>query len=308
VRPLPTVSVGLPVYNGETYLEEAIDSILAQTYDDFELVVSDNASTDRTREIVLDYRERDPRVRAVFHETNRGPMKNFNGVVPLSRGRYFKWAADDDVLAPTFLERCVPILEEDPDVVLAHGRTVIIDEGDVVREGEAGRPTDAPDVVARVRALLFEASCHPIFGLIRRGALLRLPPMGAYAHGDGVLLLRLGLLGRFHEVPEVLLRYRHHPGQSIELARSSYRDYSRWFDPGNEGKVFLPFWRRGWEFATSLARGPLSIGERVRAFAALAGWARRFRPELQKDVAHWFRRRVAGERPPAEADVTAPTP
>ena len=103
----PKVSIGLPVYNGERYLREALDSILGQTFRDFELIICDNASTDETAAICADYAARDPRIRYHRQTHNIGATANFNHTFELARGAYFKWAAHDDVLAPTWLEKCV---------------------------------------------------------------------------------------------------------------------------------------------------------------------------------------------------------
>src|SRR5438552_4723426 len=106
-KPKPRVSIGLPVYNAENYLVEALDSILAQTFTDFELIISDNASTDRTREICKYYESSDARVHYYCNETNIGGARNANLTFKLARGQYFRWAADDDVCAPTLLEKSV---------------------------------------------------------------------------------------------------------------------------------------------------------------------------------------------------------
>ena len=130
----PRVSVGLPVCNGENYLDAAVRSILSQDYEDFELVISDNASTDRTQEICLDFARQDPRVKYSRLAANCGAVSNFQRVFRLSTGDYFKWAAHDDVCTPDFLERCVAVLERDPAVVLCCGQTQLInDDGSPVR-------------------------------------------------------------------------------------------------------------------------------------------------------------------------------
>src|SRR5438309_7346789 len=123
---MSTVTIGLPVFNGEAFLGQAIDSILAQTYTDFELIISDNCSTDGTAVICQSYLRAHPQVRYVRQPVNVGAAENFNRLVALSSGKYFKWAAHDDVLAPRFLEECVRTLEEDAGVVLAWARTQII--------------------------------------------------------------------------------------------------------------------------------------------------------------------------------------
>lgn len=109
----PRVSIGLPVYNGQQYLRQALDSLLAQTFHTFEVIISDNASNDATPEICRDYAACDPRIRYVRHDVNRGAAWNFNYVFGLARGVYFKWHAHDDMLEPTFLEQCVTILDHD---------------------------------------------------------------------------------------------------------------------------------------------------------------------------------------------------
>ena len=110
----PSVSIGLPVYNGEPFVERAINAVLAQTYSDFELVISDNGSTDRTEEICREFAGRDARVKYVRAERNQGAIWNFNRVFELSQGEYFKWAAADDVFLPTFLEKCAQVLDDNP--------------------------------------------------------------------------------------------------------------------------------------------------------------------------------------------------
>src|SRR5687768_11755331 len=112
-----SVSVGMPVFNGERFIEAALDSVLAQNYGDLEVVISDNASTDDTEEICRSYAAKDDRVRYFRNRINYGIAFNFNNVFRLSSGRYFKWAASDDVCAPDFLSRCVEILDRDASIV-----------------------------------------------------------------------------------------------------------------------------------------------------------------------------------------------
>jgi glycosyltransferase involved in cell wall biosynthesis len=106
----PKVTIGVPVYNGEKYLAAALDTLLAQSFEDFELIISDNASTDCTEEIARAYAARDGRVRYERSGANRGCAWNHNRVFALARGRYFRWAAHDDLCAPTLLARTVELL------------------------------------------------------------------------------------------------------------------------------------------------------------------------------------------------------
>src|SRR3954463_12928543 len=121
---IPLVSIGLPVYNGEHFIAAALDSLLAQDYAPIELIISDNASTDRTPEICREYAANDPRVRYYRISTNVGVIKNFNRVFERSTGDYFMWAGDHDLRAPTYVSRCMEIMTADPSVVLCCTQTV----------------------------------------------------------------------------------------------------------------------------------------------------------------------------------------
>ena len=101
--------------------------MLAQTFEDFEIIVSDNASTDGTAAIVERYAERDSRVRLLRQPQNVGAARNYNYTVELAKGEYFKWAAHDDLCAPTFLERCVGVLDSRPEVATCYTRTQYVD-------------------------------------------------------------------------------------------------------------------------------------------------------------------------------------
>ena len=117
-REKPRLSIGMPVFNGEKYLKQALASILAQTHQDFQLIISDNAFTDRTQQICLDYVAKDSRIHYYRNKKNLGGPKNYNCVFELSSGEYFKWAAYDDVLAPEFLKKCVDVLDKDTSIVV----------------------------------------------------------------------------------------------------------------------------------------------------------------------------------------------
>src|SRR5262249_60446249 len=108
-------SVGLPVFNGESYLESAITSVLGQTFEDFELIICDNASTDRTAEICNDYAARDSRIRYFRNPRNLGAAPNYNLAFSQARGRYFKWLAHDDRMRPSFLAKTVRVLDDRTD-------------------------------------------------------------------------------------------------------------------------------------------------------------------------------------------------
>ena len=108
----PRLSIGLPVYNGENYLAESLDALLGQTYEDFELIISDNASTDGTADICHSYAKQDSRIRYIRQRQNIGCAPNHNYLVDEARGELFKWASDDDLYARDMIRLCVEALDE----------------------------------------------------------------------------------------------------------------------------------------------------------------------------------------------------
>jgi glycosyltransferase involved in cell wall biosynthesis len=271
----PCVSVGMPVFNGERYLDGALRSLLAQDFTDFELIVCDNASTDATAAIAADWATKDPRVRVVRNETNIGAERNFNRVFTIARGRYFRWAAHDDLVAPEHLRRCVMALEASPDAVLSTTWAHIIDAQDrVIGFYDGGiAAAESTDTAVRFAALVLSRHlCTDLFGLIRSDALRKTGLHGLYYGADRALLAELSLLGRFVRVPLPLFFNREHPGRvsrSAGLWRDAgglpslilYSDYRRAVashvtDPRTRSRCRLHLWRwwaSNWNFARVIA-------------------------------------------------------
>lgn len=279
------------MYNGANYLAEALDSILSQTYTDFELVISDNASTDETPGICESYAARDSRVRYFRNSENVGAARNYNLVYEYSTGEFFKWAAHDDTIEPRFLEKCVDALTDDDSAVLAYTRVKIIDgKAEPVGTYDVKLSTDSLSTGKRFRDLLIGHRCYEIFGLIRSTALGKTPLIGSYSHGDGVLLARLGLLGRFVEIPEYLFCTREHPQQSMNVygvfedGMPDYQNYAVWFDPAKAGKITMPYWTMFANFHDAVWKAPLGIQERLYCLYCVAEWTIRMRGWLKKDA------------------------
>lgn len=284
---IPRVSIGIPVYNGERFLREALDSLVVQTFEDFELVISDNGSTDGTQEICRAYEARDRRIRYYHQDQNRGAAWNFNQVFALSRGEYFKWASYDDVCDPTFLSRHVEALDADPSVVLCHSKVRIIDEHGRIENYAVVLAADSPNPQVRFRDLiLVPHRCFQIFGLIRSRDLKMIPLFSAFGTSDRVLLARLGLAGRFHEIPEYLFLSRWHPGSSFRATRS-FQVRTAWWDPTKAGKVVFPFWRTFREYYLAIGEARLIRHERACCYVHLLRWLL-VRGENRRWVtAHW---------------------
>jgi len=276
------VSIGLPVYNGENFISEAIQTALDQTFGDFELLISDNASTDGTEAICRKFASADPRIRYVRRTTNIGAGPNFNSLPPLARGKYFKWLAHDDVMAPTFVERCVDVLESDPAAVLACPRVRFIDEqGREIEEYVTPFRTDSGDATLRFSEMLKGHPCYEVFGLIRGDALSRTRLIGNFRHGDGVLLSHLALMGRFAEIPEYLFHSWRHRMQSMHVfgivggkSGPDNEGYAAWFDPRNRPGASRSYNRMLAEYVRMVRLSPLPPGQRAACYRMLIRWAR----------------------------------
>jgi glycosyltransferase involved in cell wall biosynthesis len=277
------VTVGVPVFNGARFLPEALDSLLAQSYEDFELIICDNASSDATMQICRDYAARDARIRLVENAKNLGAARNFNRTFELARGDYFKWAAHDDVCAPEFLAEACAVLDNDPSIVLCHSEVQKIDEsGKVIGSHDSGLPhTGSAHARERFRNLIsLEHWCFDVFGLVRREVLATTPLIGAYVGSDRNLVAELALHGRFHRIPEPLFQSRDHPDRSIRLIRSD-AERARWFDPEQAQRHRYWYHRRMLEYARSIHRSPLGGADRLGCYAELLRWALKYcRPLL----------------------------
>jgi glycosyltransferase involved in cell wall biosynthesis len=219
----PRLSIGLPVYNGEDYLAQSIDAVLGQTYTDFELVISSNASTDGTDDICRDYEKRDSRITFFRQDKNIGAAPNHDFVFQKSRGELFKWASGDDLWARDLVARCIALLDEHPDAILAHTWTAAIDgEDNVIQALEYPLATDSPEAPERLRSMLFDGDlpgairADDFYGVIRSDVLRKVKPHDSYYHADQVFMAEVALHGRFLQVPEWLYFRRHHDGRALQ--------------------------------------------------------------------------------------------
>jgi len=288
----PLVTVGLPVYNGEKYLSQAIESILCQTYRHFELVISDNASSDGTRDICLGFAAEDSRIHYIRQDMNNGVVSNSNAVCRYARGEYFRWASDDDYTTPDHLEKCVAVLESHPESVAAYTRTVWL-EGDTQTERSEGLDIDSHSPVDRFRNCLLQMGrCNVPYGLIRTHALNATRLFGLYVGSDVDLMLELSLYGTFVEIPEPLFFRRLHSSAASQMDEDGLHQH---YFPGEEGQLRWDAWIRLRQRLRSVWRAPLPWQQKLRAIAIVSKhfyWDRRlWMAELAAALP--FRRRQA---------------
>lgn len=294
----PRVTIGVPVYNAAAMLPVALDSLLAQTYGHFELIISDNASTDDTERIGREYAARDHRVRYVRHAINRGGYWNFNHVFELSNTEYFKWAAHDDICRPTYLARCVEVLDRDSEVVWCHTFSRHIDtEGNLLLgaetpvvsyvngcEGHNGsakytRGDDRPS--SRFQAVLLgKGGCLDSYGVIRSAVLRKTPLYLPYFGSEKVLMAELGLWGRYHEIPEVLFLARIHANAAGN--QKSAKSQQQFVNPLARGTKRLVRLRVVGEYLAAVRRSPVQFWERQRCLLGILRYV--FQVQKWKDV------------------------
>jgi glycosyltransferase involved in cell wall biosynthesis len=273
--------IGLPVRNGEAYLARQLDSLLAQDFEDFELIISDNASSDATPEICRRYAAADSRITYLRSDVDRGLVWNWNHVFEFSRAPYFKWAAHDDEHAPSFLSRCVAVLDADPSVVCCHTATVEIDEhGAAVREWPARTRPASSSAHVRFGDVLRPYPCFQVFGVIRAEALARTGLHRPFPESDHALLAELALMGRLVEVPEPLFRRRDHRARSVR-AFPSQRQRWNLYTGRPSPRVGLAGLRLSLRIVHVLRRSDVTGRERLLCYLALRHWVAR---ELRRGV------------------------
>jgi len=276
----PVISVGLPVFNGVRFLGQAIESILSQSFADLELIISDNASTDDTRQICEHYIRQDSRIRYFRQNTNVGASRNWNFVVGLARGRFFKWASANDYCDPTMLSKCADILEQDPRVILCYPRTNLVDDSNNplgIYDGDIAVTDERPsDRYKRIRTRL--ALNNAQSGLIRVDSLKRTRLERVYPAGDMVLMAELALLGYFWLLPDALF-YRRMDKTSASRFLSAV-ELRQFIDPQSTSNNAFSHWRIHRDHVELIRRSSISALEKLRCAHVVLRHAYWDRPRL----------------------------
>jgi glycosyltransferase involved in cell wall biosynthesis len=284
----PLVSIGLPVYNGEKYLENALDSILAQTFNNFELIISDNASKDNTEEICRKYTLKDERIRYHRNPQNIGGFNNHNLTFSLANGDYFHFAAYDDIWAPDLLSKCVEALDKHPEVILSYTKTVQIDaNGQFIRVISQQKGTSTAPYKRFQDLTGFDHDCEPIYGLIRSDILNDIDRktgiLLSYTDSDRTLLCQLSLYGPFFQIPEPLFYRRIHPASSTKVY-PEWRKRMLWAFPEGVDPITFPHWQQFFHYLRVIITAPISMRERGYCYRHIFHWVlmdRRWRKMLK---------------------------
>jgi len=282
----PRVGIGMPVYNGERYLEETITATLAQTFEDFELIIADNASTDKTEQICRDFAAKDSRINYIRNPVNLGASQNYTICFEPSKSDYFRWGNADDLPEKKLVEKCVKVLDENPDTVLVYGKTKIIDEnGNHLKNYDDN--LDLQDSCASKRFIQCSQNIglsNVLYGLMRRDSLAKTALLGNYLSSDINLIAELTLYGKYREIPDFLFSRRMHPECSTWDPDDEDRKRNFW-DPSKH-KLLMQSWRSVYEYFKAAYRAPISLSEK-RALALylckLAYWRK---DKMTLDVQH----------------------
>ena len=270
----PRLTIGLPVYNGEKYVAESLDALLGQSFTDFELIISDNASTDSTGDICRGYQKQDSRVRYFRQPRNIGLAPNVNFIIGQARGELYKEASHDDLYARDLLESCVEALDEYPQVVLAHSWTAKVDgSGKVTEAYEYPLTTATPRVAERFRSMLFDSGGDDDYGVMRMDVRRRIALMGSHHHSDRTITAEIVLYGPFYQVPDWLYFRREHAGQNghapvrRRCANMDPRRANRWRHPA--ARLYGEY---VWAYVSAIRHAPLSVEDRRHCYRYLAQW------------------------------------
>ena len=284
----PSVSIGLPVFNAEQYLAQSLESILAQTHGNFELIISDNASVDATEAICRRYAALDARVSYHRNPRNQGATFNFRQVVALSSGEYFLWATHDDMFAPEYVERCVAVLEQNQDVVLCYSKSIEIDErGQPLKRKEQVLAAAAPYPHQRFRELIrMDHNCQSMFGVMRARVLRRTSVHGDFPDSDRCMLAEVALYGKFIELPDHLFFHRKHAQQMTQQFPSRQERMAR-LNPDRRFRMVFPHFRQFREYILAIQRSPLGWRERLRCYFQMLRWLRNNAPRLAWDLRYF---------------------
>lgn len=263
------LTIGVPAYNAAATLPATLDSILAQSYVDFTVLVADNASTDETSDILSDYASRDERVQVIRHEENLGGAANFSCLPGLAESPFFKWQAADDLIGPTMVERGLEVMDHHPDVVLAYGKTVMIGEdGQYWRRHEDNLHLMHDSAAARLSAFVKRQwLCNAQFGVLRREAIVKTSLLQPQPSSDLTMLAQLAMQGKFWEIPQWLF-FRRMAADSMGLGDLSDEAKAAWLDPRNLRIEKNPQMRVFLDTNKAIARAQMPVADKARAFLA----------------------------------------
>jgi glycosyltransferase involved in cell wall biosynthesis len=288
----PLVTVAIPAYNSAKYLAQSIESLLAQTYGNFVMVICDNASTDTTPDICKRYAQADARVRYFRNPVNIGMTGNFNRGFELTQTKYIKWSTADDYWAPDMLADAVAVMEADDSIALCYPKAVIVNAEGVEQDkfdDQLHLMQDDPaerflGVVKNIRLV------NHHLGLLRTDAVRRTRLFGKHVGADHGFVAAMSLYGKFYNVPKYQFYRRFHMDSS-SWKRGDEAHEARRFYAANVGKIPFTTWRFHWAYIDEVLRSPIAAGRKLKLLGYLARQMNWDRSALLRDIGHYSARR-----------------
>jgi glycosyltransferase involved in cell wall biosynthesis len=281
------LSVGMPAYNSELYIRDAIESILNQTFTDFELIISDNASSDSTQSICEEYAAKDSRIRYIRNKVNIGVAGNYNAVFKLSKGKYFKWASSNDYCDPRFFEQCINTMELNPDAVLAFPRTRLFSNNiDYYMDYSDSLATSSDSAKERMLHIIDNIRLNNIMnGLIRSDVLSKTYLQLTFFASDSCLMCELALYGKFIEVPEYLFYRRMDEESSLTL--QDEMALVEHFQPNSKKPMRFQNWKIHMYYFAATSKAGLKFSESLLIYIELIHRMYWHKDRLLRDFLFW---------------------
>lgn len=260
----PLVTIGLPVYNSEKYLSQSIDSLLGQTFSDFVMIINDNASEDGTADICASFAAKDNRVKYYRNNENIGNPRNFNRIFELTQTPYLKWSTSDDYCEPTFIEKALKIMEDDPSIILCYPKSYVVDElGENEEPYEDNLHLMQDDPYTRYISLIEQIRlAHQHLGLIRTSLLRKTHLLRTHYSSDINLLSEMTLYGKFYELPERLFYRRFHP-ESGSWKRNDSEHNAKFYHASKARHETFRHWRYQYADYSNVISSPIPMAQKL---------------------------------------------
>lgn len=290
----PRIVIGMPVYNGERHLQETVESILAQTFKDFILLISDNASTDRTGEICQKFAEEDNRIKYYRQPKNIGMAGNFNFVFQPGNAPFFKWAAHDDLIEPEYLEQCIKTLQEDASLAIAHSPSRRIDDNGNFIEIYKDLGLSSESISERFWRVLWTDNIYEIYGVMRSEFAAKANPVGSFFGAERNLLAEILLQGDITYINKPLFTRRDHEFSltAMHLQAKQNKDFSSMQSahaPKARMNKLAASTIKYWAYFSAIKRFPMPLSDRLACIYSLVDWSIRRGVDSLTGLGHDYR-------------------
>jgi glycosyltransferase involved in cell wall biosynthesis len=285
---VPIISIGIPIYYGEIYLEETLKNILEQSFQDFEIILTDNCAGGIPEEVAAKYSEKYDNIRYVKHEINKGALANWNSIIDYARGKYFIYAGGHDLWSNNLLQDLLDILEKRTDAVLAYAPSYWMEDKLEHSYMSTGYfDTSGSSFIQRFNSVFWGPE-EALYGLIRKEAILKTRLQAQIIGSGAVWLSELSFCGEFI-VGTTCARYRRKNRDSENRHERLKRYHFTLFN--KKKKYWMPYWRFYFYYLTVPFFGKTDFMNRIRVFfTVFFGFVVRYGVDMLLDIGSVFRK------------------